>query len=73
MNVFFVILLIALVWGDPRGRAPLELLATAEAGEMPCVGSIPREGLEPGQYGLRAVVRQGASQSEQGTRFAAIP
>lgn len=35
MNVFPVIRLIAVVWGDALGQAPLELPAAAEAGRIP--------------------------------------
>lgn len=59
--------------GTPIGTARPDLPAANERSEIPYVASFPMANLQPGQYELRAVVRQGASSSEEKTVFTINP
>jgi len=59
--------------GDQIGQAPLELPAADADGRIPYIAEFPVESFEPGQYEVRAVVRQGSSTAQEGAQFTVIP
>ena len=59
--------------GTQLGSISPELPQANERGEIPYIASFPLEKFVPGQYELRAVVRQGSSAAEEKTVFTVYP
>jgi VWFA-related protein len=59
--------------GTPLGSISPELPQANERGEIPYIASFPLEKFAPGQYELRAIVRQGSSAAEEKTVFTIYP
>jgi VWFA-related protein len=55
------------------GRSMPALDAPDAQGRITCVATFPSDGFAPGQYELRAIARQGASQDESRTTFTIVP
>ena len=54
------------------GRSTPALDAPDAVGRITCVATFPAEGFAPGNYELRAIARQGASQDETRTTFTVV-
>lgn len=59
--------------GEVVGRSPLQLPAADAQGRISYVGTLPVENLNPGDYEIRAVVRQGPSSAEEHAFFKVNP
>jgi len=59
--------------GDSIGQAPLELPAPDENGRIPYAAEIPAASFAPGQYEVRAIIRQGSSTAEERALFNIVP
>ena len=59
--------------GEVVAQALPELQPPDPAGRVPCVGSLPLSTFKPGQYEVRAVVRQGMTGAEERAFFTVSP
>jgi len=59
--------------GELVAQALPELQAPDPEGRVPCVGSLPLSTFKPGQYEVRAVVRQGITGAEERAFFTVSP